>query len=155
LQVADCKLEVASCKLNRPGICTLRGQTSGSPTMECSTLQVGNWLRRLLVARDLDERSVFDRDAEQIDMAGALALCFVHQLVGTLNQIGGETLRDEAPVDDAPQPEADDADVDANGLSREPTILERPVETLDRFAEPFGDRVRLRVLGEIGDEKAE
>ena len=88
-------------------------------------------------------------------MAGALALGFVHQLVGALNQVRGEAARDEAALGDASEPQADDADVDAHRLHGEPAILERPVVALDRLAEALADRVRLMILGEVGNEEAE
>ena len=62
---------------------------------------------------------------------------------------GRQPPRDEPAIGHAPEPEADDADVDAHRLHGEPPILERPVVALDRFAEPLGDRVRLRVFVEI------
>ena len=63
--------------------------------------------------------------------------------------------RDEAPLGHASQPEADDADVDAHRLRREPAILERPVVALDGFAKALADGVRLVTFGEVGDEEAE
>ena len=64
--------------------------------------------------------AVVQLGAHQMDVAGALALGFVHQLVGALNEVGGQAPRDEAAVGDAPEPEADDADVHPHGLHREP-----------------------------------
>ena len=84
-----------------------------------------------------------------------LALGLVHQLVRALNQIGRQPPRDEAPIGDAPEPEADDADVDANRLCGEPPILERPIVAFHRFAKAFADRVCLRALGDVRDEEAE
>ena len=54
-----------------------------------------------------------------------------------------------------PEPQADDADVDAHRLHRQPPIFERPVVAFDRLAEALADGVRLVVLGEVGNEEAE
>ena len=48
-----------------------------------------------------------------------------------------------------PEPQADDADVDARRLHGEPAVLERPVVALHRLAEALGDGVGLVVLGEV------
>src|SRR6185436_5047637 len=74
---------------------------------------------------------------------------------GALNQVGRESPGDEPAFGHAPQPQADNADVNAHRLRGEAAIFERPVEALDRFAKALADRVRLVALGEIGDEEAE
>src|SRR5262245_62532322 len=88
-------------------------------------------------------------------MARALALRFIHQLIGALNEVRGEAPRDEAALGNASEPEADDADVDVDGLHGEPAILERPIVARDRFAEALGDGVGLRALGEVRNHEAE
>ena len=88
-------------------------------------------------------------------MARALALGLVHQPVGALNELGGQTSSDEASIGDASQPETDDTDVDTNGLSLETLVLERPVVTFDRLAKALADGVRLGTLGEVRNQKAE
>ena len=88
-------------------------------------------------------------------MAGALALRFVHQFVGPLNQVGGEPPCDESAIGDASEPEADYADVDADRLRGQTTVFEGPVVALDRFTEAFRDGVRLVIFGQIGNLKAE
>ena len=93
--------------------------------------------------------------AQQIDVVRALALGFVHQLVGALNEVGGQAAGDEPPVGDAPEPQADDADVHAHRLHRQASILERPVVALDRLAKALADGVRLVTLGQVGDQEAE
>src|SRR6185295_17604542 len=103
----------------------------------------------------LGEHTVLDLGAQEIDVAGALAFGFVHQLVRALNQVRGEAARDEAAVGDASQPQADDADVDVHGLYGQPAVFERPVVALDRLAEALADRMRLMTLGEVWNEKAE
>ena len=113
----------------------------------------GFFQRRRLAVRGIDDDAVFDAGPDQVDVAGALALGFVHQLVGALNEVGRQAARDEAPLGDAAQPEADDADVDADRLRGEPPILERPVVALDRFAEALADRVRLEQSARSGIRK--
>ena len=88
-------------------------------------------------------------------MAGAVALGFVHQLVGAVNELRREPPRDEPPLRHPPEAQADDADVDTHRLHGEPLILGGPVVALDRFPESLGDGVGLVVLGQVGDEEAE
>ena len=59
-------------------------------------------------------------DALQVDVARALALRFVHQFIGALNERRREPPRDESPFRHAAQPQADDPDVDANRLRLQP-----------------------------------
>ena len=88
-------------------------------------------------------------------MVRPLVLGFVHQLVGALNEVGREAAGDEPPVGDAPEPEADHADVHAHRLHGQPAIFERPVVALHRFAKAFAHGVRLVALGQIRDQEAE
>ena len=110
---------------------------------------------RVVVARAVDEHTVFDFGAHKVDVARAFALRLVHQLVRALNQIGGQPPRDEAPIGHPAESQADDADVDTNRLRREPLILERPVVPFHRLAEALADGVRLRALGEVRYQEAE
>ena len=112
-------------------------------------------LRRGLFVRHFHELAVLDSRPSQINVARTLALRIVHQPVGALNQRRREAAGDEATFRHAPQPQTYDADVDANGLRRQPRILQRPVELLDGFAKPFGHGVRLPVLRQVGHEETE
>src|SRR5262245_15129267 len=103
----------------------------------------------------LDEGAVRDLNPQQVDVACPLALGLVHQLVGALDEIRREAARDEAALGHAPEPQADDPDVDARRLHGQAAVLERPVEALDRRAEPLADRVRLVIVGEIRNEETE
>ena len=107
------------------------------------------------VFNDLDESAVVEPEPRQEDVACALALGFVHQLVRALNQVRGETARDEAAIGDASQPQADDADVDVHGLHGQPAVDKRPVVAFDRLAEALADGVRLMEAREIRNQKAE
>jgi hypothetical protein len=105
---------------------------------------------------ELDERSVFDADAERMNVIGALLFRLVHQLVGALEQLLRElpcaigrrsatslSMRQTMPTSTR------------HPVSGEPRIVAGPVVALDRFAEAFGDDPRGAALVEIGNEKAE
>ena len=76
---------------------------------------------------EFDQHSVFDADAERMDVIGALVLRLVHQLVGALEQFLRELPRDRPPLGDVAQHQADDADIYADRLLGKPRILARPV----------------------------
>jgi len=78
-----------------------------------------------------------------------------HEVEARREGVRGEMARDEAALRDTAEPQADDADIDMDGLRFEPFVFRGPIVPLDGFAEPFSDRVRLRALGQIGNQKAE
>src|SRR5262245_935064 len=104
---------------------------------------------------EFDQRSVFDADAQRMDVIGALVLRLVHQLVGAIEQFLCKLVRDGATLGDVAQHEADDADVDPHRLGDQPRIVAGPVMAFDRFAEAFGDHPRGAALVEIRNEEAE
>src|SRR5262249_28397652 len=104
---------------------------------------------------DLEKLTVLDSDARQINVTGPLLLRFIHQLVGALNQGGCEAARDESSICQAAEPQAHDPHVHSNWLDRQPRILFGPIEAFDCLPKAFGYGVRLVVLVQIRNQKAE
>ncbi len=86
---------------------------------------------------------------------GAAALRFVHQDVGALNQLSRELSCHATAVRDGPHAQADDADVDADGIVSEALVLAAPVVGGDRLTEPLGNLGRFDAAGELRDEETE
>src|SRR5262249_32704646 len=103
----------------------------------------------------IDDGPVCEFGPYQVNVVGALAFGFVHQLVGALNEIAGKATRDEPAVGDASEPEAHHADVHPNWLPGEAPILKRPGVALHRFAKAFPDGVRLMTGGQVWREETE
>src|SRR5687767_2265955 len=80
---------------------------------------------------DLDQLAVFHAHGAGMHAVGAAALRVIHQRVGAVNQFGGKLPRDSAALGDRPESQADDADVDADGASRETAIVASPVMPFD------------------------
>ena len=76
---------------------------------------------------DVDERAVLDRHGRRVHALGPAALRFVHQRVGALNQLGRELSCHATAFRDGSQPQADDADVDADGIVSQAVVLAAPV----------------------------
>src|SRR4029453_7179147 len=89
---------------------------------------------------EFDQRSVFEADAGRVDVIGALVLRLVHQLVGALEQLLCEFVRDRAALGDVAQHEADDADVDPHGLRGQSRIVAGPVASLYHLNELISTR---------------
>ena len=96
----------------------------------------------MIAGGQFHELAVDHVDADRVDLAGAFALGFVHQLVGACEQIVCELARDRAPLADGAQQQADDADVDVDGLvdKRGSSVIqssaEPPPGTAPRSARP-------------------
>ena len=84
----------------------------------------------MLVGGELHKLAVDDVDADRVDLAGAFALGFVHQLVGACEQVVRELARDRPPLADRAEQQADDADVDVDRLVDQAGILGNPVVAL-------------------------
>ena len=104
---------------------------------------------------DVDERAVLDRHGRRVHSPRAVALRFVHQRVRSLNQIGRELSCHATAFRDRSQPQAHDADVDADGIGSQAVVLASPVVRRYGLPEPLSDLGRLDTAGKLRDEETE
>src|SRR5258708_7389912 len=102
----------------------------------------------------INQAAVADFGTDEGDVLGARVLRVVHQLVGVLNKIRGQPGCDDPPLCDCAEPQAHDANVNPNRMVREALVIARPVVVFDGAPEALADRMRLRTIGNIRDEKA-